>query len=174
MTSHRIRVATPADLEHVIAIDDAASCLYLQAGLSFELDETHPFVIAEVARWADAIEKDLAYIACNESDQPVGFAALGIVDTWPYLDQLSVHPDFMRLGIGTRLLQSAIAWSGDRPLCLTTYAHLAWNKPYYERLGFEEVAERDCGPELQDILQSQREALPDPEQRIAMIRQPAS
>ena len=88
----------------------------------------------------------------------------------PYLDQLAVRPRAMRRGIGAALLRQAISWSGDRTLWLTTYSHLSWNGPYYQRHGFVPMPDDTCGVELLAILEEQRAVLPDPGKRIAMAR----
>ena len=165
-----LRLARPDEISALVRIDDAASELFAEAGLVFALAADHPFVRAEVQRWARAIEAELAYVAVDADDQPLGFITLALVDDAPYLDQLAVLPRAMRRGIGTALTRQALAWSGAAPLWLTTYAHVAWNAPYYRRFGFVTVADADCGPELRRVLASQRAALPDPAQRIAMVR----
>lgn len=170
MNEYSLRLAHSDELQRLVAIDDDASELYVQEGIDFGLATDHPFVVAEKIRWASAIEQGLAFVAVNQRDTPIGFAALGYVDGEPYLDQLAVLPSYMRRGVGTSLLYHAISWSGRRPLWLTTYSHLPWNRPYYERHGFVAIEEAECGVELCAVLQDQRAALPDPEQRIAMAR----
>jgi hypothetical protein len=90
------------------------------------------------------------------------------------LDQIAVHPRSMRCGVGASLLHHAISWSDGRSLWLTTYAHLQWNRPYYEPYGFVVIDEGECGVEIRAILQEQRTALPHPKQRIAMVRRSAT
>ncbi|MEC8861150.1 MAG: GNAT family N-acetyltransferase [Pseudomonadota bacterium] len=165
-----LRPANTGDLPTLIEIDDLASQLFFDAGLSFNLDENHPFVIAEAARWSQSIEQGLAQVALTAQGTVVGFATCRYVDNQHYLDQLSVHPQSMRAGIGSRLLDAVIVWSGSNPLWLTTYSHLPWNGPYYKRKGFAAIDDAQCGPELLGILDEQRAVLPDPQQRIAMVR----
>lgn len=165
-----LRPARPEELQTLVDIDDDACELYAQAGMSFDLSHEHPFVVGETARWAEAIRANRAYVAVDARDRPVGFAALCLVDGNPYLDQLAVRPAAMRRGIGSALVRQSIAWSGDRPLWLTTYAHVDWNAAFYRRHGFVPVPETACGPELVAILDEQRAALPEPGQRIAMAR----
>lgn len=164
-----LRKAAPEDLARLIYIDDQSSKLYETSGFNIALNSDHPFVLSESARWAHAIKKGYVYLAMETIGQPIGFVALGFVDGEPYLDQLSVLPDYMRCGVGTTLLERAIRWAGDSPIWLTTYSHIAWNRPYYEKNGFVQVFEKACGPELQEILREQRRALPEPKQRIAMV-----
>lgn len=167
-------MARPDELESLVAIDDEASELYAQVGLKFALEKSHPFVVAESVRWAYAIERGLAHVAVNRQDEPIGFVTLSFVDGEPYLDQIAVRLSDMRCGVGTTLLRYAISWSSGRPLWLTTYSHLSWNKQYYERHGFVMVPEGMCGAELCVILKAQRAALPDPDRRIAMVRRTSS
>lgn len=165
-----VRCANPDELDMLVVIDEAASELYRNAGLAVELALDHPFVVAEKLRWASAIEQRLAHVAVNGQDMPVGFATLRCVDGQPYLDQLAVLPDYMRRGVGTLLLNVAISWSAGRSLWLTTYSHFPWNRPYYEKHGFVIQEDDECGDELCAVLLNQRSALPDPDQRIAMVR----
>jgi hypothetical protein len=47
-----------------------------------------------------------------------------------------------------------------------------WNRPFYEREGFDVVPATDCPTEIVAILDEQRRWLPAPEQRVAMRRRP--
>lgn len=90
-----------------------------------------------------------------------------------YLEQLSVRPEYGRRGLGASLLESACDHCrrrGDAELWLTTYAHLPWNRPFYERHGFRGVPDAQCNQVVRALLAEQRNALPDPAQRIAMRR----
>ena len=170
MAEFSLRPGRSDELHKLVEIDDKASRLYADAGIVIALAKEHPFVVAESLRWAEAIAHGHAQVAVNRQDEPIGFATFGFVDEEPYLDQIAVLPMSMRRGVGASLLAHTISWSQGRSLWLTTYAHLPWNGPYYERLGFTAINESECGPELCAILQEQRAVLPDPDQRIAMVR----
>ncbi len=71
---------------------------------------------------------------------------------------------------GRRLLEHAIEWAGGEELWLTTYSHVPWNRPFYERHGFVTIPEPDCPAWIVALLNAQREALPAPDKRIAMRR----
>jgi GNAT superfamily N-acetyltransferase len=169
--SPRIRPASSADFETIRSIDDDATALYAEHGLTILLAPDHPFARAELARWLRSAELGRAFFALDDAGQPVGFAALDWIDGQPYLDQLSVRRAAMRRGVGGRLLQHVRDWArgaGGSALWLTTYGHLPFNRPYYERHGYGLVPERACGPGIAHHLHEQRLHLPAPDQRVAM------
>jgi GNAT superfamily N-acetyltransferase len=168
-----VRRASPADLETLRQIDDDAVSLYLDYGLKLDLALDHPFVRAELERWLRSAELGNVFLALDPSGEPIGFAALGWVDARPYLDELAVRRGAMRRGVGGQLLERAAAWAraaNGSDLWLTTYAHLPFNRLYYERRGYLVVPEAACGPGIVRHLEDQRRHLPAPEQRVAMRR----
>jgi GNAT superfamily N-acetyltransferase len=165
-----LRLARPEELPAMLAIDDATRSLFATADLYFSQDPNDAFTQAEAEQWGRAIARGLARVALDEAGTVIGFITLALVDGAPYVDQLSVHPTAMRRGIGTRLLRVGIDWAGARPLWLTTYAHLPWNAPYYERFGFTVVDKSACGPQLRSMIDLQLASLPLPEKRVVMVR----
>ncbi len=171
MTPWNIRIGHESDYAEVVDIDDDATQLYLTAGVILDLKSDHPFTVAERARWLQSLQLGRTYVA-SEGDRLLGFAALALVDGEPYLDQISVRLSAMHRGIGRALLERAVAWAsehGER-LWLTTYGHLSWNRPFYERLGFACLPEAQWGPELAEHVAMQRRHLPYPEHRVVMVR----
>lgn len=166
-----LRAGGPDDLAELVSIDDDAGRLFASAGLDFAgLTPDHPFVCSERARWLAAARCGKLELALSESGRAIGFMALGSMDGEPYLEQLSVRCSGMRRGIGSMFMERARAWAAERArvLWLTTYSHIAWNRSFYERFGFQVVPESGWGPELRACVHEQRGALPAPEQRIAM------
>jgi hypothetical protein len=51
---------------------------------------------------------------------------------------------------------------------LTTYGHLSWNRPFYERAGFRPVPMEQWGGDITQEIVFQRRVLPAPNERIAM------
>ena len=51
---------------------------------------------------------------------------------------------------------------------LTTYGHLPWNVPFYEKMGFVVIPEAEWGAGVLHHVEAQRESLPLPESRVAM------
>ncbi|HRI69337.1 MAG TPA: GNAT family N-acetyltransferase, partial [Polyangium sp.] len=153
-----IRPARVNEVSVAVDIDDDACVLYANAGLTMELDDEHPFVRAEVARWAEAAQQQRMLLACSAAGEPVGFAVLNFIDGKPHLDQLSVRRGWMKRGIGRALVDRAKAWS-VRPgeLWLTTYgARVPWNAPWYARMGFTQIAEENLGAEMKACIREER------------------
>jgi GNAT superfamily N-acetyltransferase/predicted DNA-binding protein (MmcQ/YjbR family) len=168
-----LRRARAEEIDIVMDIDDAASTAFKAIGLWDELPRSESFRQNERRRRLAAAEAGRLWLAClaDEGDTPVGFAACHSVDGAPYLDQVSVRPQFMGRGLGRLLVAHCIAWSrSGGALWLTTYNHVPWNRPYYETFGFEVVPDAKCGPELRASLDAQRAVLPAPEERVALRR----
>lgn len=164
----RIRTADATEVELFASIDDDAARLFAQAGLDVDFPPDHPFVMHERSRWSTA---RTTLLALDGQDEPVGFAMLGHLDGEAYLEQISVRIAATRRGIGTRLLESASAAAreaGERAILLTTWAHLQWNRPFYERNGYAVLCDAACGTGIARELEIQRRWLPQPELRIAM------
>jgi N-acetylglutamate synthase-like GNAT family acetyltransferase len=167
-----LRTGHAGELATLVDIDDDACALFVQAGFDVDLSPDHPYTRAEHARWQRCLGRGSVVVA-DAGDKSIGFAALDQLDGSAYLEQLSVRGAYMRRGLGAVLIASAITGAvkgGAESLWLTTYDHLSWNRPYYERHGFERVAESKCGPDILRELENQRHWLPFPERRIVMRR----
>lgn len=162
----------PEAIDEGIAIDDDACTLYSTVGVHFDIPPDHPFALSEYARWTQAARDGLAFVA-RRGEVAQALLVLGHVDGSPYLEQLSVRTSAMRQGLGRLLVRYSIAWAADAALWLTTYAHVPWNRPFYESEGFEVVPEREWTTGIAAIISEQRRWLPAPEQRVAMRRNPA-
>lgn len=86
------------------------------------------------------------WVFADERDRPVAYAMARVVDECVLVEQVSVHPDRARRGIGRRLLDEIGAWgerAGREALVLTAYADVPWNGPYYRRIGFRALEDGD-------------------------------
>jgi GNAT superfamily N-acetyltransferase len=171
----RFRAGLPADLALLLEIDLDAGSVFERAGLYLDLPETHEFSTSERRRLHASLTAGGTIIAMDGVGTAAGFIALGMLGALPYVEQISVRTRDMRAGLGTALLAAASrhpAAQRGPALWLTTYDHLPWNRPFYERNGFVAVPEQDCGPAILAELAFQRRWLPLPAQRIAMRRLP--
>jgi GNAT superfamily N-acetyltransferase len=165
------RTGDVADLPTLLAIDLDASVLFERAGLYLDLPETHDYSVRERQRLGASLIAGSAIIAMDRCNRAMGFIALGRLDGECYVEQISVRVSEMRRGLGTALMEVAgqsLASSDEGAWWLTTYDHLPWNRPFYERNGFVAVPEHECGRGIREELEFQRRWLPQPAKRIAM------
>jgi len=166
-----IRAGLIQEIELLIDIDNDASTLFEEAGLRLDAARDLEVTLAARERWMKCVSAGTVLVAVSQFCELMGFAAVAERDGELYLDQLSVRRGFMRQGVGTELLHAAMKLAmqmGGHSLWLTTYDHLSWNRPYYERHGFVVIRAEALGPQMREELSFERRLLPDPEHRIVM------
>jgi len=152
-----IREARVADIPSLIEIERAAGEMFRSLSMDFVADDD-PGSLAELAPY---IHGQRAFVATDETDTPVAYIILDIVDGAAHIEQISVHPDHARQGIGRTLIERADAWARERnlrTLTLTTYVDVPWNAPYYQRLGFRQLSPDEETPGLRTIKDRERAA----------------
>jgi GNAT superfamily N-acetyltransferase len=150
-----IREARVADIPSLIEIERAASDMFRLLSMDLVADDD-PGSPAELAPY---IHGRRALVSTDGADSPVAYIILDVVDGAAHVEQVSVHPDHARQGIGRRLIERADAWARERnlrSLTLTTYVHVPWNGPYYERLGFRYLTTDEETPGLRAIRARER------------------
>ncbi|MEV4396097.1 GNAT family N-acetyltransferase [Nonomuraea sp. NPDC049607] len=156
-----VRWADPDELPGLISVELAADKLFEQAGIVFPPGTT---MVEDVDDPASVLV---------EGDPPAGFALIGWVDGNLHLDQLAVHPDNMRQGIGGRLVEAVADHAravGAPAVTLTTFRDVPWNAPWYERHGFAVLPESEWGPELRELVEHERELGIEVAPRVVMRR----
>jgi GNAT superfamily N-acetyltransferase len=94
------------------------------------------------------------WVLVDDDDAPIGFVLVDLVDSGAHIEQVSIRPDHARHGLGRTLIDHVADWARERQLSeltLTTFTDVAWNGPYYERLGFVAVPPAELGPQLRAI-----------------------
>lgn len=163
----RIRTATGADLPVLQDIEIAAGRAFRDIGMAAVASD-EPFTIAELTEYA---QSGRAWVAVDAEDRPVAYLVADIVDGNTHIEQVSVHPDYGRRGIGRELIEHVADWSlqhGRSTLTLTTFAEVPWNAPYYARCGFTVIAEPSPG--LRRIREHEAEHGLDRWPRVSMQR----
>lgn len=164
-----IRPATDDDLPVLQEIERAAGKPFAEIGMAFVADDDPPSV-EELRAHRDA---GRCWAWFDEHGRAVAYLVADIVDNGVHIEQVSVHPDHARRGIGRELIDHVAGWARDAgfgSLTLTTYRDVPWNGPYYARLGFRTVADDALSPGLTRIRVEERKHGLDRWPRIVMRR----
>ncbi|MER7364421.1 GNAT family N-acetyltransferase [Nonomuraea wenchangensis] len=143
-----VRWADPEELPGLVSVELAADRLFEQVGITFPPGTTMIEEAGDPGR------------VLVEGEPPAGFALMGQVDGHLHLDQLAVHPESMRRGIGGRLVTAVLDHAravGAPRVTLTTYRDVPWNAPWYTRHGFAVLPPEEWGPELRALVEHERE-----------------
>jgi len=166
-SEYRIERAAPEHLAQLPAIEAAAGRLFLDRGLpeSVLADETSP------DEFREAQEAGLLWVALRAEDQPVGFAHVELLDGAAHLEELDVHPDHGRRGVGAALVRAVCDWAcraGYAAVTLTTFRGIPWNAPFYERIGFSALDPSQLTPNLTAVVAEEAARGLGPGQRVVM------
>lgn len=161
----RIRRAQPGDAELLAEVERDAGRLF--RGLSgYE-------AVADGAPTAVDVHRALANAGtawvAEAAAGPVGLLAAQAWEESLHIAELSVRRDHQRRGIARALIAEAAEEArrlGLGALTLTTFAEVAWNAPFYARLGFVAIEGQAAGEKLMRTLERDRARHSQP--RIAM------
>jgi GNAT superfamily N-acetyltransferase len=165
-----VRPARSGDLAGLQAIELAAGVLFREIGM-VEVAEHPPPSIDVFEQYQEA---GRAWVAADSADRPVGFVLVKPVDGAAHIEQVSVHPAHGRQGIGRLLIDQVDHWAAGQglpALTLSTFRSVAWNGPYYARLGFRELAAAGITPGLAEIQAEETAMGLEPAERIFMLRE---
>ena len=156
---YTLRFATPLDIPALIAADRAASELFRPTGLIPDMATIPESIPADIM--TEAIEQGMV-LAVADAAGAVGFAMARLQDKTLYLDQVSVDPAHGRKGLGKALVQELFVLADEHRcnvVALSTFREVAWNGPFYRRLGFKEVPRRQMSDWMLAIEAAQAETL---------------
>lgn len=169
-SSYRIALAKRDHLEQLQQIELAAAAIFSEVDVPENIRSTATSLDDLASAQADG----MLWIALSSDGTPVGFAIVRIVDGLAYLQEIDVHPDHGRRGIGTSLIHSVCAWARSHRIpavTLTTFRHLPWNAPFYKRLRFRSLKQDELTPGLAAVLAGEVARGLDPAKRVAMLKQ---
>ena len=119
-------------------------------------------------------QRDGRLWVARAGDSPVGFAYVEVLEAdAPHLEEIDVHPDHGRRGLGTRLVSAVCDWAeneGYAAVTLSTFRDVPWNMPFYARLGFELVAPEDRSSALNAVVSAEKAKGLSVERRVVMRR----
>jgi GNAT superfamily N-acetyltransferase len=164
-----VRAAREDDLGLLPAIQVAAGKAFREIGMA---------AIADAAplpgrALTDYQQAGRAWVAVSGQDIPFGFIVVDLIDGRAHIEQVSVHPDHARGGVGRMLINHVDRWAagqGIDALTLATFRTVPWNGPYYARLGFREMALAEITAGLAAVLDDEAAHGIDPATRICMWR----
>lgn len=137
-----IRLARADEIGALQAIEVAAGRVFATVGMDLVAGDD-PLPDAELLGY----QRDgRAWVATDGADRAVAYLIAEWVDGNVHVEQVSVHPDAAGRGIGAALIEHVAQWARERgapALTLTTFTEVAWNAPYYERLGFRPLADAE-------------------------------
>ncbi|WP_243787754.1 GNAT family N-acetyltransferase [Saccharopolyspora gloriosae] len=162
----RIRDVAAGEVALLPEIERAAGVWFRDIGMGCVADDP-PMPVRALAAYREA---GRLWVAAGAAG-PVAFLAAEPLEDALHVVQLCVHPVWARRRIGAALLEDAAARAaglGCAALTLTTFRDVAWNAPYYARLGFRTLGAEELTPGLAAHLAHEAERLP--QQRVAMRR----
>jgi putative acetyltransferase len=163
---YRIATARPADLPLLPAIELAAARLLLGRAPESLLTEVTSQAVLRKAQSLGQLWVALA------DDVPVGFAHVEILEAGSaHLEEIDVHPDHGRRGVGTMLVQTVCEWAanaGYGSVTLSTFRDVPWNMPFYARLGFEVIPTDSLTPALRAAVEDEERRGLDSTTRVVM------
>jgi len=167
-TLYTIVAARPQDVRLLPAIELAAARLLAGHAPETVLNQTTSEETLDRARRDGHLWVALA------DDVPVGFAHVEVIEPdVAHLEEVDVHPEYARRGLGTRLVMQVCSWAtaaGYQSVSLTTFRDVAWNMPFYARLGFEVVPAEQLSRALRALVEDERRRGLDPSRRVVMRR----
>jgi predicted N-acetyltransferase YhbS len=134
-----IRPARRDDLPKILAIEESGAETFEQAGIPLA-DGSPP---EGPEHWAPMLDAGLMWIADDAKDGPIGFVAGSVQGDSLYIEEVDVVMERQKQGHGARLMRHAVDQAKARGLAsvtLTTFRNVAWNAPFYAKLGFVELA----------------------------------
>ncbi|MEV5598533.1 GNAT family N-acetyltransferase [Streptomyces sp. NPDC052496] len=164
-----IRAAVPRDLPVLQDIERAAGEAFRAVGMDRIADDEPPS-LAELTRYQEAGRALVACSGAAPDAAPLAYLLWEPVDGCAHIEQVSVHPDGARRGLGRALIERARQDSGLPSVTLTTFAGVPWNAPYYARLGFRVLADAEITQGLRGIRRREAELGLDRWERVCMRR----
>lgn len=163
-----IRPAEPGDLEAVRDVELAAAQLFVGTA--------HEWVAQEPLRdlaGLEAAQAEGRVLVSTDEQGVTGWVLIEDLGWALHIEQVDVAPRAQRQGLGRALIDAVgqrAALFGMRAVSLTTFTDIAWNAPYYERLGFERVDPATAHPALLAKSEAESARGLDPKVRVIMQR----
>lgn len=138
----KIRKTSLSDIPELIQIEQSANQAFAQiAQLKWLAEST----VMSSDQHVDLIQNHYAFTAVNGQNQAIGFLYAEKQDHDLYIIELDVSREYQQQGVGRQLMIYLINFAkqqGFQAITLTTFKDVAWNKPFYEKLGFQQLTQQ--------------------------------
>jgi|SRR4051812_13144869 GNAT superfamily N-acetyltransferase len=168
--STMIRAARDRDVAGMIAVEAVAGRMFAEVGMDF-VAEDDPGTVEELLPY---VRDGRAWVVDGDDGVPAAYLIADWVDGNVHVEQVSVDPRYAGRRIGASLVEHVAQWARERgapALTLTTYTEVAWNGPYYERLGFRRLTDAELTPGLRRIRAAEAAHGLDRWPRAGMLRE---
>ncbi|MEO0541686.1 MAG: GNAT family N-acetyltransferase [Cyanobacteria bacterium P01_A01_bin.105] len=173
---YTIRLAQRPDVRQLPAIELAAAQQYQPYLAQLELT---PELLTEIAPVSFMLRSQtagrlwVAEVAPDNAPKLVGFVLTRPLTHSFFIVEIDVLPDYGRCGIGSALMQIACeagAAQGLNTITLTTFRHVPWTIPFYQRLGFTIMPPQQWDEELLAIVEHEERYGFKREHRVVMVK----
>lgn len=164
-----IRVGRLDELDRLREIERAAGHPFRTIGMARIADDEPATADALASR----VQADRLWVFADSHDRPIAYLMADPLGSHAHIEQVSVHPDAARRGLGAVLIEQAGHWgltAGLSDLTLCTFRDVAWNAPYYARLGFRTVLDDELDGSLAALRRHEVDLGLDEWPRTAMVR----
>ncbi|MDB5457205.1 MAG: acetyltransferase, family [Caulobacter sp.] len=165
----RLRDAQAGEVDLIRDIERRSAVRFVAIGMAHLADDQP--IAAETL--AQRIAAGGLMVAAEADDVPVAFVMFRPADGWAYVEQIDVLPSHAGRRIGAGLLDAVAErarTAARRGLMLSTFKDVAWNAPYYRRIGFVDVADHALSP-AQTAIRAEHVARGlDETRRVFMVR----
>jgi ribosomal protein S18 acetylase RimI-like enzyme len=134
----RVRPATPNDIPALKDVQQSAGKAFEGLDVGYVADRT---VSQELLQ--KLAGRGTLWVAVEDGNEIVGFAACYPLDGFFYLHEISVAQGQQGKGIGRRLMNVLEDYAFDQNypyVGLVTFRDIRWNGPFYKSLGYKEIA----------------------------------
>ncbi len=135
----RVRKGREQDIPALKNVEGSAAKAFIGANTGgVVVDRTvDPALLAKI------VSLGTLWVAVEDDDKPIGFAACYPFDGFFYLHEISVAQNQQGKGIGRRLMYAIEDYAIDHAypyIGLVTFRDIRWNGPFYKSLGYKEIA----------------------------------
>lgn len=114
--------------------------------------------VMSVSRHSELIKGGGCWVAADKGGKISGFLAGEAFSDALHICELSVVSEAQGKGVGSALVKAAIGWAeaeGKSAVTLSTFRDVAFNGPWYERMGFRAIANDELSDRMAFVMEDE-------------------